>query len=76
MELLAALWEFVYCPESYLQSLQHNAHSKPPVNYCLSAALYCPAITRTVPVSLLRSFVSVCMTETGNVMNCSGSTQQ
>ena len=27
-------------------------HSKPSFNYCLSAALYCPAIPRTVPVPL------------------------
>ena len=42
-----------------LKSLQRNVHSKPPVIYCLSAALYCPAIARTVPVPLLRPFVSI-----------------
>jgi len=34
------------CPllPRYLQLLQPNVHSQPPVSYCLSAALYCPAI--------------------------------
>ena len=35
-----------WCPllPRYLQLLQTNVHSQPPVSYCLSAALYCPAI--------------------------------
>ena len=48
-------------------SLQHNMHSQPTLSYCLSAALYCPANPCTVPVPLLRSFVSISMTETVTV---------
>ena len=44
-------------------------HSKPPANYCLSAALYYPAIPRTVPVALLSSFVFISVTETGTVVD-------
>jgi hypothetical protein len=55
--------------ERYLQSPQHKVHNRPPVIYCLSAALYCPAIPRTVPVPLLRSYVSSYWTETGTVVD-------
>jgi hypothetical protein len=53
-----------------MKLLQHNVHTKPPVSYCHSAALYCPAIPRTVPVPLLLPFVSIYMAETGTVVVC------
>jgi hypothetical protein len=62
--------------ESYLKHLHHNAHSKPPASSSHSAVSYCPAIAGTVTVPLLRCFVSVCMTETGTVVECGGSTHQ
>jgi len=55
--------------ERYLQSPQHNVHSKPSVYCCVSAAIYCPAIPHTVPIPPLRLFVSICIAETGTVMD-------
>ena len=56
--------EVLYYFEIHLMSLQHNVHSKPPVSKCLCAALYCPALPLTIPVSTKRSFVFIYMTET------------
>jgi hypothetical protein len=60
--------KMLYYFEVYLKSLHHNAQNKPPVSSSQSAVRYCPAIPRNVPVPLLGSFMSVCMTETGTVM--------
>ena len=57
--------KMLYYFEIHLLSLQHTVHSKPPVSKCLSAALYCPALPLTIPVSTKRSFVFIYMTETG-----------
>ena len=55
----------LYYFEIHLMSLQHNVQSKPPVSKCLCAALYCPALPLTIPVSIKHSFVFIYMTETG-----------
>jgi hypothetical protein len=51
--------KMLYYFEKFLKSLQHNVHRKPPVSYCLNAALYCPALPRTVPLPLLGPFESI-----------------
>jgi len=53
--------------KSFFSRSRKMGHSKPPVSYCLNAALYFPAFVHTVTVLLLRSFVCICLTETGTV---------
>ena len=70
----------LYYFEIHLMSLHHNVQSKPPVSKCLCAALYCPALPLTIPVSQKHSFVFIYMTNWDVcglvVMKCGGSTHQ